>query len=567
MQFLDPKSGDRLVSAVATGPDDYVFWTTEGYYCATPKAEKLINVNSGGIKKPVAPYRALFRRPDLVARKLAGETIPPPAKLAEDENMSFQPDGQVGVGDKETKQGTESQTSRETDKGGETEQAQKPGVSDLRKGMNPRQVIEMLGKPKQRGGAGKLEIWRYGKDVRLRFQNGKLQTWETPAKEPTQESKKSDEKSTTADPKAEDIYRRAVEMFNAERLHEAKRMVEMLRERHPDAAVLTDTKRDPTVGEIEEAVKDLGNYLTVRQDGRGDHTSIQSAIDAAGPKSLIEIRDSGIYSEQITIGREKSGLTLRGAQGCWPVITSEGVADRAFAYLMRNGASGTKLKQFVLLHLQCAGEHPTALRLDGGSITAQRLVVQCGANGKLAFPVSGHGSFTAKQCLFLGKHIYQGLMRALRLSDCIASGLSASNRFPASLNNVLLTSKNRALWQGGIHAKGCTIFSVGSIPREGTTVSDSIIPDLTPQKGRNVFKNCCVIAKGPPRPLPQLGRGCFRADPMFRDPDNLDYRLHPRSPCRGRASDGGDLGFRYTQSILELLQVAQRLKQKGMLDF
>jgi hypothetical protein len=61
--------------------------------------------------------------------------------------------------------------------------------------------------------------------------------------------------------------------------------------------------------------------------------------------------------------------------------------------------------------------------------------------------------------------------------------------------------------------------------------------------------------------------GCFTADPQFRDPANLDYRLAPTSPCIGKASDGGDLGCRYTPEMIELCKLALELRRKGIIKF
>jgi hypothetical protein len=63
------------------------------------------------------------------------------------------------------------------------------------------------------------------------------------------------------------------------------------------------------------------------------------------------------------------------------------------------------------------------------------------------------------------------------------------------------------------------------------------------------------------------GKGCISADPMFRDPANLDYRLMPGSPCIGKASDGGDIGCRYTPEMIELCKQALELRRKGILKF
>lgn len=65
--------------------------------------------------------------------------------------------------------------------------------------------------------------------------------------------------------------------------------------------------------------------LVVRQDGGGDFTLIQDAIDAAAPGDVIEIADDGIYLENLVIYRNQAGqtlhgLTLRAAAGADPVI-------------------------------------------------------------------------------------------------------------------------------------------------------------------------------------------------------------------------------------------------------
>lgn len=64
-----------------------------------------------------------------------------------------------------------------------------------------------------------------------------------------------------------------------------------------------------------------------------------------------------------------------------------------------------------------------------------------------------------------------------------------------------------------------------------------------------------------------LGRGSFSSDPRFRDPAKLDYRLRLSSPCRGKASDGGDLGCRWTPEMVELLKKVRELRRRGIIKF
>ena len=49
----------------------------------------------------------------------------------------------------------------------------------------------------------------------------------------------------------------------------------------------------------------------VAKDGSGQFTSIQAAINTAGPGDEVIIKDAAVYEEQVTIDSTKNGLTLR----------------------------------------------------------------------------------------------------------------------------------------------------------------------------------------------------------------------------------------------------------------
>jgi hypothetical protein len=72
---------ERLVLAETFNDSkDYIMWAWEGYYLATPEAEKLCDCRLG--RNPaggkLVDHRQMFCRPDLVARKLAGQDVPLP---------------------------------------------------------------------------------------------------------------------------------------------------------------------------------------------------------------------------------------------------------------------------------------------------------------------------------------------------------------------------------------------------------------------------------------------------------------------------------------------------------
>ncbi|MFP4417034.1 MAG: hypothetical protein ACLFSB_07165 [Chitinispirillaceae bacterium] len=53
--------------------------------------------------------------------------------------------------------------------------------------------------------------------------------------------------------------------------------------------------------------------FTVSQDGRGQFTSIQAAVNAAGRGDIVRILDDAVYEEQVTVDSSKSGLTVTSA--------------------------------------------------------------------------------------------------------------------------------------------------------------------------------------------------------------------------------------------------------------
>ena len=120
----------------------------------------------------------------------------------------------------------------------------------------------------------------------------------------------------------------------------------------------------------------------------------------------------------------------------------------------------------------------------------------------------------------------------------------------------------RACTVAGINiAKGC----------DGNSVKNSIVGWITAATPNNTIENCDVYDTEPYRDLASKAKaeknGCFTADPQFVDEKNLNYSLKPKSPCRGKASDGGNLGFHYTPELIELMKEAIRLRDKGVVKF
>ena len=56
-------------------------------------------------------------------------------------------------------------------------------------------------------------------------------------------------------------------------------------------------------------------------------------------------------------------------------------------------------------------------------------------------------------------------------------------------------------------------------------------------------------------------------NPLLNSAKAFDYRLRAASPCRKKASDGGDLGCRYTKQMQAMLQLANKLRTRGIIQF
>jgi hypothetical protein len=350
---------------------------------------------------------------------------------------------------------------------------------------------------------------------------------------------------------AEKLYAEAVELFKKEQRFDVKPIVEKLRTDYANSQPVTDTARKPSFADMEEAVADLGHFITVRQDGTADFTSIQAAIDAAPPNSLIEIQDNGPYNEKISIRQE--GLTVRGMTGCCPIITSVGPVTN-FPILVQIAAPRVTMERVVLSHRGAGGNRRHCVR---GSVTMRSSIVD--VSGRWGFTFY-EGRWEIEECVVIAV----GIAGELNVRNSVWLGAAPVNTIPHELQNVVVTGN----FEGGPCTVGfCTIRGPLNLGRAPSRLKDSIVLSVQSSDAGVPIEHCDVY--GNPAFIDQAkpGKGCFRADPQFRDPANLDYRLLPTSPCIGKASDGGDIGCRYTPEMMEMVQKALELRAKGIIKF
>ncbi len=360
-------------------------------------------------------------------------------------------------------------------------------------------------------------------------------------------------KAAISEADAEKLYTEASTFFQEKEFFDLRPIVEKLKAKYATSRPVTDTGRKPSFAEMEQVVVGLGKLITVRQSGKGDFKTIQEAVLAAPPKCTIEIQDAGPYDEAVIIPREKEGLTLRGKKGCWPIITSSGPKGES-PNLVQTLATPTTLERLVL----AKGTPGGAACIGKGRLCTRRCIIYA----KDGQALDAETETELERCVVAGR-MSPHHRRILRDCLCLSSVTLVKG---SRLDNVLLPTEGCTLY-GDVPLKACVIGGTVRVEDRGCEIVDCIVSSVEVLTAEIRIVNCDVYGKGPYLGLARPGPGCFSSDPQFSGPKNLDYRLGPNSPCRGKASDGGDLGFRYTPEIIEMIKLAFRLRQKGVIKF
>ncbi len=354
---------------------------------------------------------------------------------------------------------------------------------------------------------------------------------------------------------AEQLYQQAKALLAKHEPFQLRPLVEKLKTDFPNSPAVTDTERTPSFAELEIAVAGLGKLITVSSKGTGDHKTIQAAIDAAEPKSLIEIADSATYNEKLDIPTEKEGLTIRGKQGCWPVVTSNGQRTN-FAKLLLVNAPQVTLERLALAHTKPAGDGQRAVRSGGGLLRIRHCVLYCPSDCTLEIG----GSLEMDHCVIAGTGRGPG---PVSVSNTLWYGRPEFGNRDTKYQNVLV--KGDLNVNAPCELRGCTIIGKVKLTGEPNVVVDCIMPSIEATKQDTKIDYCNVFGKEPTYiDNAKAGKGCLLMPPMFVNPGRLNFQLAAGSPCLKKASDGGAMGCRFRQEILNVVAVADGLLSRGL---
>jgi hypothetical protein len=226
--------------------------------------------------------------------------------------------------------------------------------------------------------------------------------------------------------------------------------------------------------------------IVVAQDGSGDFTTIDAALAKADDGDVVYVKQ-GTYRGGVEIeGLE--GIVLAGAGPGMAIID----ADDDYAALTID-TDGCEVYGFTL---RDASSHGIYIK-DGAHRIHHCLVTGNGDRGIYFTSFGGSPSAVIDHCTVVDNEV---------------SGIYS----PEDNEDTEVTN--------------CVIAFTGR----------GIVTDED-EGGINVAYNC-LHNDGTDLDRVTEGEGNIFEDPEFTDPDNGDYTLKSSSPCRGAASDGGDMG-------------------------
>jgi hypothetical protein len=227
--------------------------------------------------------------------------------------------------------------------------------------------------------------------------------------------------------------------------------------------------------------------LVVAQDGSTDYETIGDALDDAEAGNVILVKP-GVYKEAIEIAKDEGPFTIVGENPATTIVDAD--------------------SEYAAITLKSDGNHVSGLTIKGGKshgiyIPGGRqkidycLITGNRDRGIYISTLGGGGSADIDHCT---------------IADNEVSSIYCANRNDkTTINNSILTSKNRDLAWDGDGLNLVVNYSCLFCPEEGSDVAVSGSHDV-------------------------------RKDPMFKNPDSGDYGLKPKSPCLKAAADGSNQG-------------------------
>jgi len=189
------------------------------------------------------------------------------------------------------------------------------------------------------------------------------------------------------------------------------------------------------------------------------------------------------------------------------------------------------------------------VELSKGSVSLRRMIVH---TGSARYPCN----------------LQSRVRTEMQIENCLIWGPTVPTGHCIVRNTLFIQLDSNKVFRAGGRAElhHCTVVGTVCFENEGNLITDSIAKEITATRRGTTIKHCVAFPEGF-TDLAQPGEGCLVQNPLFAAPRAFDYRLLPGSPCIGKASDGGDIGVRWTPEMLELCKIALELRARGVIKF
>jgi len=266
--------------------------------------------------------------------------------------------------------------------------------------------------------------------------------------------------------------------------------------------------------------------LTVKKDGSGDYTTIQAAVTAAGAGDIVEIQDSGTYTEAVVPNGALDPITLRAGAGFSPVL------DGGSA--LGNGIAATN--GWVIEGLEISNY--TTDGINGNGANARYTVRDC--------YVHDVGNMGIRQVSGTAGGGGGATIERVRIFGAVNHSLKVDGD-EVTVRNVLVVRPgstvqgiNAGGWNGAID--NCTVVGVNGAGSRGISSAATngvrnciVTAGAAAAHGIDSFPvgdyNCVFGAYSVAAFTNGIQANDITTDPAFADAGADDYRLTITSPC------------------------------------
>jgi hypothetical protein len=265
--------------------------------------------------------------------------------------------------------------------------------------------------------------------------------------------------------------------------------------------------------------------VTVKTDGTGDYTSIQSAIDAVSSGGTITVYDGTYKVNNSGLTVDNKTVTIVSANGKSSTII-DGESQNRIMTIKNNDSHIFTLDGFTITNGHALANSGYVISAENGTNSFKNLILEnSGQNtGNSLFRGNHRDSTTFEACIIRNNKSENGAgIRDATLINCLVYGNSGwNNTSPVSRSNVINSTivnngggASNPWTTGGISH---SYLVVNSIIRGNGGAGQIYDPDNTMTLS---YSNTPGYS----------GNGIINADPLFVNESNHDYHLQDGSPC------------------------------------